>query len=453
MGNKLQKEAEDDRQKATDGEKLIYLVWKGDISDATTALAEGANPNCRYSETSNDRLPYCVDEDTPLHIAARNGNITLVKLLIVFDADLNLKNRNGETPLEVAIDECKKIIEKILTLRKHLTETSARKIAKPPPKRDDEDVFLLSLDGGGIRGLVFIQAVIELDKRREQLYPGSKPFLSYFNWIFGNSTGGISGLALANGYDPIEGRQMYFKLKNEVLKGLPPFHISKVLQDTFGSEKTMSSIKDYNVAVLTTLADTNPPKLRLMRNYGDSNDEQLDPDKRRIWEAAQATSAAVPYFNPFEDFIDGGFIANNPTVDALVDIKKHFKEHQREDKLRVKAVISLGCGYIHPAPLEIPQQSWIQKILDLPNGVAIIRVLELLVGQIIQPPEEVVERGEVFAEAIGAKYFRVNPIIGQINFVESDDTKLIDMVYTSMLYMLENYTEQMDRVLEAVMEN
>jgi len=92
-------------------------------------------------------------------------------------------------------------------------------------------------------------------------------------------------------------------------------------------------------------------------------------------------------------------------------------------------------------------------MLDLPNGVAVIKVLELLVGQIIQPPEEVVERGEVFAEAIGAKYFRVNPIIGQISFVESDDMKLIDMVYTSMLYMLENYTEQMDRVLEAVMEN
>ena len=443
----------DDGRKAADGEKLIYLVWKGDISDATTALAEGTDPNSRYSENGSDRLPYCVDDDTSLHIAARNGNITLVKLLIVFDADLNLKNRNGETPLEVAIHDCKKIIEKILTLRKHLSETTARKIAKPPPKRDDDDVFLLSLDGGGIRGLVFIQAVIELDKRREQLYPGSKPFLSYFNWIVGNSTGGVSGLALATGFDPIAGRQMYFKLKNEVLKGLPPFHISEVLKDTFGSEKTMSTIKDYNVAVLTTLADTNPPKLRLMRNYGDSHDEQLDPDKRRIWEAAQATSAAVPYFNPFEDFIDGGFIANNPTVDALVDIRKYFKEQQREKNLRVKTVISLGSGYIQPAPFEVPQQNWIERMLDLPNGVAIIRVLELLVGQIIQPPQEVVERGEVVAEAIGAKYFRVNPRIEQIHFLESDDMKLIDMVYTSMVYMLENYTEQMDPVLEVVMEN
>ena len=92
-------------------------------------------------------------------------------------------------------------------------------------------------------------------------------------------------------------------------------------------------------------------------------------------------------------------------------------------------------------------------MLDLPNGVAVIRVVELLVGQIIQPPQEVVERGEVIAEAIGAKYFRLNPIIEQISFVESDDMKLIDMVYTSMVYMLENYAEQMDPVLKMVMEN
>ena len=450
-----------DRQKAADEQKLIYSVWKGDISDATLVLAEGTDPNCRYSQyssidsrdDSSDLLPSCVDDDTSLHIAARNGNITLVKLLIVFDADPNLKNRVGETPLDVAVADCKKIIGKILTLRKKLSETRVRKLAKPSPKRDDDDVFLLSLDGGGIRGLVFIQAIIELDKRREQLYPESKPLLSYFNWIVGNSTGGLSALAFATGFDPIGARQIYFKLKNEILKEFPPFHISEVLQDTFGSEKTMSAIKDYNVAVLTTLADTNPPKLRLMRNYGESHDEQVDPDKRRIWEAAQATSAAVPYFNPFEDFVDGGFIANNPTVDALVDIRKHFKEQHRKEKLRVKAVISLGCGNSHPVPFEIPQQNWFQKMLDLPSGVAIIRALELLLGQITQPPQEVVERGEEFAEAIGAKYFRINPIIDSINFVECDDTKVIDMVYTSLLYMLENYTEQMDCVLEAIMEN
>ena len=48
----------DGRQKVADGEKLIY-VRKGDISNTTTALVEGTNPNCRYLESSSDRLPNC----------------------------------------------------------------------------------------------------------------------------------------------------------------------------------------------------------------------------------------------------------------------------------------------------------------------------------------------------------------------------------------------------------
>ena len=188
-------------------------------------------------------------------------------------------------------------------------------------------VFLLCLDGGGIRGLVFIQAVIELDKRHEQLYQSSEPFLKYFNWIAGTSTGAIAALALATGKTPKYGRQMYSKLKEEMLKGYWPFtddQVKKVLKskEVFG-EKTMSEIKDYNVAVMTTLAKTIPPTLHIMRNYKlhKLEDGQEDPNTRSIWEAVRASSAAVPYFHPFGDFIDGGFIANNPTIDAIVDIK------------------------------------------------------------------------------------------------------------------------------------
>ena len=481
--------------------KLMNFIESEDISKATTALADGANPN------------YCCDGgtkfvtgDTPLHIAARNGSKTLVKLLIIFDANPNLKNQNGETPLQVAKDDCREIIEKVLTLRKNLTQAKHRKTAKPPPKLDDDDVFLLCLDGGGIRGLVFIQAVIELDKRRDQLYPGSEPFLSYFNWIAGNSTGGIAALALATGKDPINGRQMYFKLKDKVFKGRPPFDndaIKGVLQHTFGSETTMSEIKDYNVAVMTTLAKYDPPKLHIMRTYGGPPDDgQVGPDKRRIWEAARATSAAVPYFHPFGDFIDGGFIANNPTVDALVDIQSHFKKQQR--KANVKAVISLGCGYVEPKPFAIdthraepdPESrsqpfkerimafkklvgfdaiggaseskesigekiekgfkelhEWIdQGIFAIHNGKTLVKILELCVSQTTQPSDEMVTRGQVFAEAIGAKFKRVNPNTEKVSLIESDDNKLIDMLYTTVLYMLEHY-EEMDQVLEAVMEN
>ena len=36
-----------------------------------------------------------------------------------------------------------------------------------------------------------------------------------------------------------------------------------------------------------------------------------------VWEAARASSAAPVYFHPFKEiYVDGGVMANNPTLDA-----------------------------------------------------------------------------------------------------------------------------------------
>ena len=144
------------------GEALILAVEKEHVCDATKMLADGANPNCRYSGKSKPfRHHSWIRNDTPLHIAAKNGSkrsITLVKLLIVFDANPSLKNDNEETPLDVAKGKCDEIIKTVSRLRSQMLRD--RKTAKPPPKLDDNNVFLLCLDGGGIRGLVFIQVLL-----------------------------------------------------------------------------------------------------------------------------------------------------------------------------------------------------------------------------------------------------------------------------------------------------
>lgn len=38
------------------------------------------------------------------------------------------------------------------------------------------------------------------------------------------------------------------------------------------------------------------------------------PEKQLIWKAARATGAAPSYFRAFDYFLDGGLIANNPTL-------------------------------------------------------------------------------------------------------------------------------------------
>jgi len=52
---------------------------------------------------------------------------------------------------------------------------------------------LLSLDGGGIKGLVLIQMLIALERE------AGRPTRELFDWIAGTSTGGILALAIIHG--------------------------------------------------------------------------------------------------------------------------------------------------------------------------------------------------------------------------------------------------------------
>ena len=63
------------------------------------------------------------DVITPLHETARSGRKEVVELLIANGADVNAKNRNGDTPLDYAITF--KRTELADLLRKHGGKTGA----------------------------------------------------------------------------------------------------------------------------------------------------------------------------------------------------------------------------------------------------------------------------------------------------------------------------------------
>lgn len=47
------------------------------------------------------------------------------------------------------------------------------------------------------------------------------------------------------------------------------------------------------------------------------------PNEQLIWRAARATGAAPSYFRASGRFLDGGLVANNPTLDALTEIHEY----------------------------------------------------------------------------------------------------------------------------------
>lgn len=89
----LQKQARRDRQKRdpVSLHKLGMLGMQSGASVIKQAIADGADVN----ETNDKGV-------TPLHVAAKNGVLTTVVLLLECGADRDAKNKDGKTPAEVA---------------------------------------------------------------------------------------------------------------------------------------------------------------------------------------------------------------------------------------------------------------------------------------------------------------------------------------------------------------
>lgn len=74
-------------------DKQLYdAVAKNNIDQVTLWLKEGANPNSKPGP----------NETSPLHCAAQNNNLDIVKILVGGGADILIKNRSGLTPMHYA---------------------------------------------------------------------------------------------------------------------------------------------------------------------------------------------------------------------------------------------------------------------------------------------------------------------------------------------------------------
>lgn len=126
---------------------------------------------------------------------------------------------------------------------------------------------LLCLDGGGIKGLVLTQLLLEIESLLQ------KPIREVFDWIAGTSTGGILALALGAGKTLRECICIYLTMKDKSFVGTRPYSsdaLEGVLKDVFGENTVMSDIKYPNLIVTSLMADQKPSDLHMFRNYKSS---------------------------------------------------------------------------------------------------------------------------------------------------------------------------------------
>jgi len=91
---------------AKPGKGLLQASEQGDVEGIQEALRQGAWVNVRDVEKNT--------WDTPLHLAAVNGHAGAVRLLLEHGADVEARDREGKTPLDLARTEGYEEIEEIL---------------------------------------------------------------------------------------------------------------------------------------------------------------------------------------------------------------------------------------------------------------------------------------------------------------------------------------------------
>ncbi|CAD5229496.1 unnamed protein product [Bursaphelenchus okinawaensis] len=412
------------------------------------------------------------DGNTPLHLAALQQNILMIKFLISMDGGTQEKNKDDKTPAQMCgTVECSKLFrmyENSLALSdeppsQDLPQVlrTAQKAAVLFQKKTDtkeKSLRLLSLDGGGIRGLALIMMLIHLDKRI------SGDLMDYIDWIAGTSTGGILGLALARNTSLRECLNLYLRLKDDVFTGPRPHDVvplENCLKDKFGT-KLMSDINQkIKVMITTTKADVHPPELILIKNYElpETQTKTLKPRDIQIWKAARCSSAAPTYFASFDNkYIDGGLMANNPSLDLLNEVHIHNinKQINEEQPDSIAAFISLGTGRCKTKPmtaidLEMPKSySWTSVINTAFSSVNTLKNLKnIFVEQIAASDGQVVERTRGWCHSLRTPYFRYTPMLNnEVPLNTYENSEVIELMWQTKLYCISRSDQELDEIVK-----
>lgn len=173
---------------------------------------------------------------------------------------------------------------------------------------------IITIDGGGIRGILSARVLDRLWPLQAHLYSGT-------------STGGIIALGLAFGLTPSQLVDFYWKAGSTVFHR--PTYIHRVLGGLFSSQYENTALKHvlYEIFGDHRLGDLREkvliPTFDLMSDDGHAwkpkffhNLDESDLDQR-IVDVALRTTAAPSYFPSYQGYIDGGVIANNPSMCAL----------------------------------------------------------------------------------------------------------------------------------------
>lgn len=215
----------------------------------------------------------------------------------------------------------------------------------------DKPFRILSIDGGGICGILPASVLAELESR----FLGGKSVGGYFDMIAGTSTGGIIALGLGSGMSAAQILDVYLergetifpsgnwfvqflrKLRQVIRYKYDAKVLESELYKIFGNRLLGES--QVRLCIPSFEGRHGEPWIYKTPHHPDYKNDQHE----RMARVGMATAAAPTYFQAFENdgyfMVDGGIWANNPIMNALTDALSCYDLDRRQIR-----ILSLGCG-------------------------------------------------------------------------------------------------------------
>ena len=212
----------------------------------------------------------------------------------------------------------------------------------------DQGAFrILSLDGGGSKGVYTLGVLREIEA-----LAGCRLYET-FDLIYGTSTGAIIGALLALGASVDDITKAYFELIPDVMQYRRRHRrsaaLKRNLEAVFGEKGFDAFLVDIGI-VATHYDNARPMIFKMSVAQAHGRRSTFVPGFGcTIAAALLSSTAAFPFFeratvktaNQGEpEVMDGGFVANNPTLFAIADAVKAYGKMLQELK-----VLSLGVGH------------------------------------------------------------------------------------------------------------
>ena len=218
---------------------------------------------------------------------------------------------------------------------------------------------ILSLDGGGIRG-IFSARVLDLvnDKLGINTY-------NTFDLLIGTSTGSIVAAAVAIRYDLSKLVQDYecyapriFKKRFSLCGFLRSRYDNKVLENLLRESFGEITLGDIKTPLIINATNVSTGRVHVFKSSYQKDrrggDYSRDGDVP-LYRAVLASCSAPVYFNPVEiagDLVcDGGLWANNPALVGYVDAVRNFNKTPENTR-----ILSIGTG--NTRQFYLPSYMW-----------------------------------------------------------------------------------------------